>query len=78
MISMNNTPSLLSPCGSYQVDFYPIKDQSDLFLRVGTFEGKTEFREVVTKVEMFREIEGKRFRKFRTVKLNKIPQIYEK
>jgi len=59
MISMNNTPSLLSPCGSYQVDFYPIKDQSDLFLRVGTFEGK-------------------RFRKFRTVKLNKIPQIYEK
>ena len=75
---MIETPSLLSPCGSYQVDFYPIKDQSDLFLRVGPFEGKTEFREVVTKVEMFREIEGKRFRKFRTVKFNKIPQIYEK
>ena len=74
---MNNTPSFISPCGSYQVDFYPIKDQSDLFLRVGTFEGKTEFREVVTKVEMFREVESKRFRKFRTVKLNKIPQIYE-
>ena len=74
---MIETPSLLSPCGSYQVDFYPIKDQSDLFLRVGTFEGKTEFREVVTKVEMFREVESKRFRKFRTVKLNKIPQIYE-
>ena len=75
---MNKTPSLLSPCGSYQVDFYPIKDQSDLFLRVGTFEGKTEFREVVSELEMFREIKGKRFRKFRTVKLNKIPQIYEK
>jgi hypothetical protein len=44
---------------------------------VGTFEGKTEFREVVTEVEMFREIEGKRFRKFRTVKLNKIPQIVD-
>ena len=78
MISMIETPSLLSPCGSYQVDFFPIKDQSDYFLRVGTFEGKTEFRELVTEVEMFREIEGKRFRKFRTVKLNKIPQIYEK
>ena len=75
--SMIETPSLLSPCGSYQVDFYPIKDQSDLFLRVGTFEGKTEFREVVTKVEMFREVESKRFRKFRTVKLNKIPQIVD-
>ena len=75
---MNKTPSLQSQCGSYQVDFYPIKDQFDYFLRVGTFEGKTEFREVVTEIEMFREIEGKRFRKFRTVKLNKIPQIYEK
>ena len=41
------------------------------------YEGKTEFKECVTEIEMFREIESKRFRKFRTVKLNKIPQIVD-
>ena len=49
---MIETPSLLSPCGSYQVDFYFIKGRSDLFLRIGTFEGKTEFKECVTEIEM--------------------------
>ena len=78
IFSMIETPSLLSPCGSYQVDFYFIKGRSDLYLRIGTFEGKTEFKECVTEIEMFREVESKRFRKFRTIRLNKIPQIYKK
>ena len=68
------TPSLLSPCGSYQVDFFPIKGRSDLFLRCGIFEGKKEFQECVSHFEMFREVESKKFRKFRTIGLNKIPQ----
>ena len=79
---MIETPSLLSPCGSYQVDFFPIKElkkgelkcRKDSFLRIGTFEGKTEFREVVSRIEMFREIESKRFRKFKTIRSVKIPQ----
>jgi hypothetical protein len=50
----------------------------DLYLRIGTFEGKTEFKECVTEIEMFREVESKRFRKFKTIRLNKIPQIYKK
>ena len=74
IFSMIETPSLLSPCGSYQVDFFPIKGRSDLYLRIGTFEGKTEFKECVTEIEMFREVESKRFRKFRTIGQNKIPQ----
>ena len=74
IFSMIETPSLLSPCGSYQVDFYFIKGRSDLFLRIGTFEGKTEFKECVSEIEMFREVESKRFRKFKTLRLNKIPQ----
>ena len=61
---MIETPSLLSPCGSYQIDFFPIKGRSDLFLRCGVFEGIVEFQECVTHVEMFREVESKRFRKF--------------
>ena len=85
IFSMIETPSLLSPCGSYQVDFFPIKQlkKGDLIrkknslLRIGTFEGKTEFKECVTEIEMFREVESKRFRKFKTVKLNKIPQIVD-
>jgi hypothetical protein len=64
---MIETPSLLSPCGSYQVDFFPIKGRSDLFLRCGVFEG-------VSHTEMFREVESKRFRKFKTIGQNKIPQ----
>tara|TARA_R100000995_G_C3366272_1_gene69667 strand:+ start:57 stop:296 length:240 start_codon:yes stop_codon:yes gene_type:complete len=79
---MIETPSLLSPCGSYQVDFFPIKElkegnlkcKENSFLRIGTFEGKTEFREVVSRIEMFREIESKRFRKFKTIRSVKIPQ----
>ena len=74
IFSMIETPSLLSPCGSYQVDFFPIKGRSDLFLRCGIFEGKTEFQECVSHFEMFREVESKRFRKFTTIGLNKIPQ----
>ncbi|BCV03782.1 MAG: hypothetical protein CM15mV73_160 [Caudoviricetes sp.] len=65
--SMIETPSLLSPCGSYQVDFFPIKGRSDLFLRCGVFEGLVEFQECVSHIEMFREVESKRFRKFRTI-----------
>ena len=53
---MIETPSLLSPCGSYQVDFFPIKGRSDLFLRCGVFEGLVEFQECVSHVEMFREV----------------------
>ena len=68
------TPSLLSPCGSYQVDFYPIKGQPDLFFRIGTFNGITEFKETVSKAEMLRDIERKRFRYFKTIQLNRIPQ----
>ncbi len=78
IFSMIETPSLLSPCGSYQVDFYLLKGRPDLYLRIGTFEGKTEFKECVTEIEMFREVESKRFRKFKTIRLNKIPQIYKK
>ena len=74
IFSMIETPSLLSPCGSYQVDFFPIKGRSDIFLRCGIFEGKTEFQECVSYVEMFREVESKRFRKFKTIRQNKIPQ----
>ena len=74
IFSMIETPSLLSPCGSYQVDFYFIKGRSDLYLRIGTFEGKTEFCEVVSLIEMFREIESKRFRKFKTIRSVKIQQ----
>ena len=82
IFSMIETPSLLSPCGSYQVDFFPIKElkkgelicKKNSFLRIGTFEGKTEFREVVSRIEMFREIESKRFRKFKTIRSYKIPQ----
>ena len=74
IFSMFETPSLLSPCGSYQVDFFPIKGRSDLFLRCGIFEGLVEFQECVSHVEMFREVESKRFRKFKTIGLNKIPQ----
>ena len=59
---MIETPSLLSPCGSYQVDFFPIKGRSDLFLRCGVFEGLIEFQECVSHVEMFREVESKRFK----------------
>ena len=82
IFSMIETPSLLSPCGSYQVDFFPIKElkegelicKKNSFLRIGTLEGKTEFREVVSLIEMFREIESKRFRKFKTIRSYKIPQ----
>ena len=82
IFSMIETPSLLSPCGSYQVDFFPIKELKEgeliciknSFLRIGTFEGKKEFREVVSLIEMFREIESKRFRKFKTIRSYKIPQ----
>ena len=74
IFSMIETPSLLSPCGSYQVDFFPIKGRSDLFLRCGVFEGLIEFQECVSHVEMFREVESKRFRKFKTIGQNKIPQ----
>ena len=82
ILSMIETPSLLSPCGSYQVDFFPIKElkegelicKKNSFLRIGTFEGETEFREVVSRIEMFREIESKRFRKFKTIRSVKIPQ----
>ena len=77
IFSMIETPSLLSPCGSYQVDFFPIKGRSDLFLRCGVFEGLIEFQECVSHTALFREVESKRFRKFRTVKLNKIPQIVD-
>ena len=77
IFSMIETPSLLSPCGSYQVDFFPIKGRSDLFLRCGVFEGLIEFQECVSHVEMFREVESKRFRKFRTIGQNKIPQIVD-
>ena len=71
------TPSLLSPCGSYQVDFFPIKGQPDLFFRIGTFNGITEFKETVNQAEMMRDIERKRFRYFKTIQINRIPQIYE-
>ena len=74
ILSMIETPSLLSPCGSYQVDFFPIKGRSDLFLRCGVFEGLVEFQECVSHFEMFREVESKRFRKFKTIRQNKIPQ----
>ena len=82
IFSMIETPSLLSPCGSYQVDFFPIKElkegelicKKNCFLRIGTFESKTEFREVVSLIEMFRDIESKRFRKFKTIRSYKIPQ----
>ena len=77
IFSMIETPSLLSPCGAYQVDFFPIKGRSDLFLRCGVFEGLIEFQECVSYVEMFREVESKRFRKFRTIGQNKIPQIVD-
>ena len=56
---MIETPSLLSPCGSYQVDFFPIKGRSDLFLRCGVFEGLIEFQECVSHTELFREVESK-------------------
>ena len=77
IFSMIETPSLLSPCGSYQVDFFPIKGRSDLFLRCGVFEGLIEFQECVSHTEMFREVESKIFRKFRTIGQNKIPQIVD-
>ena len=75
-IKTMQTPSLLSPCGTYQIDYYPIRGIKSRVLKIGTFEGCTEFKETVTIGTMENDIQSRvKFRGFKKIRLNKIPQL---
>ena len=71
---------LQSKHGSMVVDFYPIKTPmgnvcEEWFLKVLTFQGETQSKKFVNRVEMNLEIEGYIDHQYEVVGFNTIPQL---
>ena len=71
---------LQSKHGSMAVDFYPIKTPmgnvcEEWFLKVLTFQGETQSKKFLNRVEMNLEIEGYIDHQYEVVSFNTIPRL---
>jgi len=71
---------LLSITGSMMVDFYPIKTPmgnvcEEWFLKVLTFQGETQSKKFLNRVEMNLEVDGYIDHQYEVVDFNTIPQL---
>ena len=71
---------LLSITGSMMVDFYPIKTPmgnvcEEWFLKVLTFQGETQSKKFVNRIEMNLEVDGYIDHQYQVVDFNTIPQL---
>jgi hypothetical protein len=71
---------LLSITGSMMVDFYPIQTpmgnvSNEWFLKVLTFQGETQSKTFLNRVEMGLEVDGYIDHQYQVVDFNTIPQL---
>ena len=71
---------LQSKTGSMVVDFYPIKTPmgnvcEEWFLKVLTFQGETQSKKFVNRIEMNLEVDGYIDHQYEVVDFNTIPQL---
>ena len=71
---------LQSKTGSMVVDFYPIKTPmgnvcEEWFLKVLTFQGETQSKKFVNRIEMNLEVDGYINHQYEVVDFNIIPQL---
>lgn len=71
---------LQSKTGSMVVDFYPIKTPmgnvcEEWFLKVLTFQGETQSKKFLNRIEMNLEVDGYIDHQYQVVDFNTIPQL---
>ena len=71
---------LLSITGSMMVDFYPIKTpmgnvSEEWFLKTLTFQGETQSKKFLNRIEMNLEVDGYIDHQYEVVDFNTIPQL---